>query len=520
MRRFVQHGCFAAIIVALFVIGHRGIDYGGHWDEPQMQRTVWTTVLEHRLLPGWYNYPSVTYGLVIASLAPEIVGAWGDDGRTLQSIRSDVFDHQHKLRVRTVFLSLTLLSLMWVYLAVLFWRKRWMEALLAAAILGSSWEVAYHARWIAPDGIMMQFGALFLLLVAVALKRDRTRGHWLVAAAAVAGLACGTKYTGGILLFPSLYYAYKSGGWRLTLRVVAAFAVTFVVTTPGAMVEPGKFLGDAAYEVRHYAGGHPGYSVGPGPEHVWLMAQYLTLVAFSKYAAIAMVVFAFALVGAARVWRKDRWMVGVVLWLPLVYFLYMGVQRVMFVRNLLLLMPIVAMLSARGVMWTAGRLPRAALRVLAVAIVWAAVAVNFAWLARASDSIARRDALPHLKNILAYIDAHPDAVIFVSGNVAHVIGAEPLSEFPADLTQDRAEASLYVVDTCDAFDRKWWPGNHRGRWQVVSGPYEVNFDYYPTWGGSCRFVALDAAVGDLLPAFRGEAGSRGRQRSPRSMVPR
>jgi hypothetical protein len=516
MKRLLQHGSFTVIMVAVFVTGYRGIDFGGHWDEPRMRRTVWIAVRDHHLLPGWYNYPSVTYGLTAASLAPEIVEQWNNGGRTIQSIRTSVFDHSGTLRARTTFLAVTTLSLLWVYLTVLAWRKRWMEALLAAALLGTSWEVAYQARWIAPDGVLMQFAALFLLLMVLALTREHARGRLFIGAAVVAGLACGSKYPGGILLFPLAYYAYKSGGWRLTLRAAAVFAVVFIVTTPGALIQFRTFVHDVGYEIRHYAGGHPGYTVKPGPEHMGLILQYLALVAFSKYVLIAVGVFAFAMLGAFRVWRKDRWIAGIMLWLPLAYFLYMGSQRVMFVRNLLILMPILAILAARGIAWTTERLPGIAVRTLVLAVVWAAMVVNFAWLVNAADSIVNRDSLPHKKNILAYINAHQGDVFFVSGNVAHVIEAEPLQGFPADLTQNRAEASRYIVDTCDAFDRKWWPGNHRGRWQVVSGPYEVNFDYYPTWGGNCRYVACSAAVGENLPSFRGEAGTGRRPHTTRS----
>jgi 4-amino-4-deoxy-L-arabinose transferase-like glycosyltransferase len=103
--------------------------------------------------------------------------------------------HAYLLRVRTVFLLITSLSVLWVYLIVLHWRGSWVEALLASAFLALSWEVAYHLRWIAADGILMQFGALtFLFTLRASLKRHGRL--WLQLAAAAAGLACGTKYPG------------------------------------------------------------------------------------------------------------------------------------------------------------------------------------------------------------------------------------------------------------------------------------------------------------------------------------
>ena len=48
---------------------------------------------------------------------------------------------------------------MWLYRLVLTWRGSRIEALLAASLLALSWEVSYHTRWVAPDGLLMQFSA-------------------------------------------------------------------------------------------------------------------------------------------------------------------------------------------------------------------------------------------------------------------------------------------------------------------------------------------------------------------------
>ena len=55
--------------------GARGIDYGEHWDEGFQVQLVQRSVAEETLLPGWYNYPSVTYWLALASLSPEALSA-------------------------------------------------------------------------------------------------------------------------------------------------------------------------------------------------------------------------------------------------------------------------------------------------------------------------------------------------------------------------------------------------------------------------------------------------------------
>lgn len=508
---FIRHSGLLVVLAIAIVTGWLGIDFGGHWDEPRMRRTVQTAVIDGRLLPGWYNYPSVTYDIAGAALLPDIVREWRN--ADLREVQGAVFDHRDTIRVRTTFLVLTTLVLVWVYMLVYAWRRRWAEALLAAALLGGSWEVAYHARWLAPDGVLMQFAALFTLLAMVMVKRERYGRGWLVGLAAAAGSACGTKYPGGILLWPLLVVAWqarKSGsGGRPLLLVLSVFAATFVVTTPGVLFDFNTFVSNVVFEVRHYARGHFGYSVSPGPVHVGLILQYLSMVAFSKYTPVALVFFAFAIAGGVFVWRQERRLAFLLLWLPLVYVLYMGMQRVMFVRNLLFVMPFIAVLSARGAAWVLGFIRQRALRVAAACGIAATIAVNVVWLFHAANTIRNRDTLPYAAKILSYMNSHTDSPTFLSTRAARLAGVGSAAEFPGNATADRTLAEQYLISTCDAFDRKEWPGNRPGRYDVVCGALDVNLDYYPTWGGSCRIVAVGRGTGKLLGAIQGQSRGPG-----------
>ena len=57
-----------------------------------------------------------------------------------------------------------------------------LEAALASLLLLSSWEIAYHARWVAPDGLMMSAAAFAILLMARSLNAPDPK-WWLRAAA-------------------------------------------------------------------------------------------------------------------------------------------------------------------------------------------------------------------------------------------------------------------------------------------------------------------------------------------------
>lgn len=144
---------------------------------------------------------------------------------------------------------------------------------MAACFLAFSWEVAYHIRWIATDGILMQFGALTLLCTMVAyLNPDGAR--WLYLAAGAAGLGMGTKYPGGLLLVPVMVAGFLRckdlACNRLILRLSVFFGIAlviFLISTPAVILRPVEVLRGILYEVRHYASGHAGHTVSPGAEH-------------------------------------------------------------------------------------------------------------------------------------------------------------------------------------------------------------------------------------------------------------
>ena len=131
-----------------------------------------------------------------------------DSPKFLQRLSTHVGSKDYILNARAISLTISLLSIFWVYLAVWNWRRSWAESLLAASLLGLSWEMAYHARWFVPDSMMMQFASLMLMFLSYA-HRSSNPGIWLKCAAVAVGLACGTKYTGGILLVPLMISVFS-----------------------------------------------------------------------------------------------------------------------------------------------------------------------------------------------------------------------------------------------------------------------------------------------------------------------
>jgi 4-amino-4-deoxy-L-arabinose transferase-like glycosyltransferase len=512
-RQIISHAIFLLIWLFNLYTGAMGIDFRSHWDERKLFKSIRESIPVGKILPGWYNYPSMIYDLTVLSAAPEILTTYLSDRSTFrenmekQLLGQDL--RKFTLRARMVFLVITTLTIVWTYLLVLIWAKHSPQALLSSAILASSWEFAYHARWIAPDAILMQFGMLAILLVFLALNSTgRRKFIWLMAAVVAAGLACATKYFGGIFLVPVFIGGYrvlrdtgaKWGSYIALFFVLAAiFSLTFLLITPGTLMDTARMIVDVRYEIGHYQTGDTGYTVNAGWQHFSLLFIYLLGVFFSKYFWISLLFSGLVLIGLynllTRNWKAiETW---VFLSVPLLFIPYVSQQRVMMVRNDLLLFPFLAILCARGVnvLWNSRlfRSNRIARVILAVGLLLALL-VNFNWLYYAGRSIS-----PNLTNdwsqmLPRYLLANKDATYYLSAGVRRELNTNELPNVVSDPLL--ADKLVFVFDEVDH------PlANRPNVYDPIFGPYEVNFDYYPSWNEDERILVMPMKAALLQEQF-------------------
>jgi 4-amino-4-deoxy-L-arabinose transferase-like glycosyltransferase len=340
------------------VTGVRGVNFGYHWDAIKHLGAVRQTVETGILLPHSYLYPSMTYLLTLSCVAPEDVAAVASGATSLESFKAAVSPilgtREFLLRVRTVFIVLRALAILCVYAAVLAWRRGHLEATLAAGLLGTSWEFAYHSRWIAPDCLVVVLSAMTLLGFGLAVREGAPLG-WFWLSCITAGLACATKYPSGLLLLPCLVAAWLTRGpslksrTKLALLSLLLFSAAFLVVTPGMVLEPFRFIDDVQWQRSVYGvKGHFGYTVRSNLVHSFKIVQYLGMVFFARHSAIAVLFFGFACFGTYKLVRESAKRAAVFLLFPVLYVLLFSVQRVMIVRNDLVVAPFLAILSARG----------------------------------------------------------------------------------------------------------------------------------------------------------------------------
>ena len=505
-----------------------------------------------------------------------------DPPKLLNRLSTYVGLKDHILNARSISLTISLFSIFWVYLAVWNWRRSWTESLLAASLLGFSWEVAYHARWFVPDSMMMQFAALMLMFLSCA-HRSSNPGVWLKCAAVAVGLACGTKYTGGILLVPLMISVFsylktwpllakhrktivlfvssiffggalgyiagighrdqhlvvlagcivgglfskwliqkKLGSWlrsskttisgtnqlefspsvqiRLYVGIFFFIGLAFLITTPALMLEPVKVWEFVLYQKHAYSSaGINGYAVLEQLDHLQRMIIYLSAVLFSKNTVIAIFFAAMSLIGLYCL-RAEKALVMILALVIVIYILYISRYQLMYVRNLQILIPFLAILSAIGCGYCQQRIVglfsrQAIVPVQVYRYTWPVllvvlVLVNGNWIYNAAASIDQYNQNSgvfrnsQFENLKSYIESHPDKSFVLSKKLSERWSAAGYPDHPQLGREQNLDAGAYAVfSSSEAVSKHNWTigANRFNAYYVVSpGPYEMNFDYYPT----------------------------------------
>jgi hypothetical protein len=216
--------------------------------------------------------------------------------------------------------------------------------LLAAGLMAVAFLPVFYAKLALNDVPTLAPVALSLWGTAGILRRGRTLDY--VVAGAGLGLACATKYTGGIVLLPLVAAAVARGGDRtpavrgLVLAALAAVA-SFLVANPYAVLDFEAFRDG----LRHQSDA-AGDALGKlGLDQDNGIAYYLWT--FTWGLGWAPLFLAGA--GAVLLARGDRRALAVLVPAPLLFVLFMGSQERFFGRWLLPVFPIMCLLAAYAV---------------------------------------------------------------------------------------------------------------------------------------------------------------------------
>jgi Dolichyl-phosphate-mannose-protein mannosyltransferase len=394
-----------AIDFALPVLTHPDEPVNVRFGAAMSDRSDWN--------PHFFNYPSMLYDVIAVFTrvrdwvaGPPAEGVARIHRQNLGIAATSDPDLFLALRSLTLLLSVALCLL--AYYVVLRATRRVLAALLAGLLLAVSPVVLTSGVFITPDTYSGVFSAL-TLLGAVAVVRNGRRLDYVIAGVG-AGLTAGAKYNAAVVAVAAIaahVIRHPRSWWRrpeIVLSGVAA-GVVFVLVTPASVLDTRNFVADALTEAHHYATGHPGFE-GGGSFWYYLRALRPDLL---------LLVGGCLSVSCLR--SRYRREVAVLLVFTVVYGALISFQEVHFARNLLPVMPALAMLagfSAAVAIDQLVRLRRPVSTVLAAgsgALVVAGLVLATMTAARVPQQLEERPRFEALRWLDAHIPAGSRVVI-------------------------------------------------------------------------------------------------------------
>ncbi len=466
----------AVLFLWLMLNGVLGLRFGQHWDEGLFVHQVWKAQQEHTLLPHEYIYPSFSFDVVL--VATKIYQTLGGS-------------NDFQVCLRFIFLTITSLTVIWVYLLTLKITKNLLAATVGGLVVCASFELSYHSRWAVADGPAAQFA----ILSTAVLFCDASRGKKLIFSALIAGVAAGTKYTAGIVCLNILIFIFRStfglgANWKTVTRellmLFVGFSVGFLLTTPGAVLEWVSFIVDIGFQRKVYASGHYGHTVSAGLEHFWKISQYVGLVLFAKIPFVSLLVLLLAVTGTVSAWVRKEWDQFGLFIVMLAYVIYVSAFRAMIVRNLLYILPYFAVLAGIGFAAISRKLPSGKVSVLFPSVIVLLLLFSCAQVMAASLTIFHKRDLNLAGELERYVKQNPDKQFAFSPGAAALIHAPPNKPAPA--------ANVYAVYLKSEKPAPDSVSNRYHHFEKVIGIEDVNLDYYADWSGDDRIIVEKSVV--------------------------
>jgi hypothetical protein len=491
-----------------------GLDFGRHWDEPGKYDLVVASYKSGVLLPHFYKYPSMIYWISLASVADRLAVSIIS---FLQTVPHPItpavpFDLDFFLmRARALAMVISSLGAGWIFLALRASpiTNKAVAAAFGLALYLFSWEFGYHARWLAPDMIVAQFVALFVLCLVKA-ERNEPGSGWITGAAIVAGLAISTKYTAvGLIVALWLYVlvSRRLSGRALALALIRQSLIAvavYLAVTPGTLLDPVRFIQDVRFEMHHYATGHTVFH-GATPYDIhgfWLylarMWEYLGLAMLSPQPAISGALAALALWGLMPTWRRSRPIASTLAFLLVFYSLLFSRQAAFIVRNFLMLLPVFCYLASVGLdaILERAQATTGPQRNVAVLAVTSTVAVMMGWNAweqlAFGRSIVTARQVPLVLQAARYLRDHPAIAIALSPKLSADLAATGMTLPPNAVARVTPQRFLFRASELSQTNAQLahWPATRHDSYEWL-GAREVNLNYYPNWAGRDHLFVLD-----------------------------
>ncbi len=357
-----------AAVLRFWALGH-GIPYSLQVDEPEVLERAVNMIKGGSLHPHFFDYPTLyMYVQAAVACARFMWGALDGEWASLEQAPAEDF----YLWARVVTASFGVATVLLVFQIGLRWGAR--HALLAAGLLTVLPLHVAQSHYVLTDVPLTFFVTLTMMLSLRAHERGNARAFmW---AGVAAGLATATKYNGALAILMPLvacWMTVPASPSRLVcaLWVLAGCAAAFLIAAPYSVLDLPAFLNGFARLANQYR------TVKPPPEPAWILYLKHLRIAFGSPAILLMTVgLALAVNRLIRGPGRVRW--ALVVAFPLVYYLFISDQRIVYGRYLLPIAPALCVLVATAVISGVSvlrryEIPRAPRTALIVALTVAAL---------------------------------------------------------------------------------------------------------------------------------------------------
>jgi len=330
-----------AVATAAFALRFKGVWFGYplavHPDEGYLVYRALRMIQLGDLNPHFFNYPSLNFYLLAALF--EGVALWNRLILGVSNVASiPEIDFFIAGRILVV-----LISTATVYVTYEMGRRMIhpVAGLAAAALIAPAFLHVSNSFVVTVDSPVALWSSLAALM-AVLIFTDGGKRRYYVLSGVFAGLAVGSKYTGLLgalpLVIAHLLVAKRNGSLLNKDIAIGLLAVpiTFLLTTPYAVLDYEGFRGSVSLEEAHYSTGHAGAESSTSTSFL----PYAKVLALEGYGVLPMLL---SLAGALWLSAKDYRMALILLSFPLCLFLFVGQYKVFFVRNLVAVVPFLAL---------------------------------------------------------------------------------------------------------------------------------------------------------------------------------
>lgn len=337
----------STIILLSLLIRFKGIWFGYplmvHPDEGVIVSSSLNILKSHNLHPIRFDYPSLNIYLD-AIVYYLFISAKQIAGYTVESIKTI----EYYLVGRTV---TVLLSVGTVYIVYLMGRLLFNEIIgvLAAFFICTANLHIANSYMITVDNSVAFWTSMSTLMAIKIYKCDRERKYYLLSGM-FAGFAMGCKYTAFLAVLPMVVahiYRVKEMHPKQWINANIVFGVivvpiVFIITTPYAILDYENFINTMGNLRLQYTSGHAG-AESSGNSSLFL---YLNSLYKEGYGILPTI---FACIGLIYLFATDSWKAIIIFIFPCALVLYVGQYKTFFLRNIVAVIPCLALLTSVAV---------------------------------------------------------------------------------------------------------------------------------------------------------------------------